>query len=234
MSSALELLNLRNAGVVFRNISKVGFIETLRYISADLLFDYRFHVDTINRTMLEELEISSPNKEHGNYYEGTNAYVFRKVMAQVRVDPARSCFVDFGSGKGKVMIMAAEQGFRKVIGVEFSQQLIDACCRNLEIYKSRTKATTEFEVVHVDAAEYRVPAEANVLYFYNPFDETLIEKVIVNIFQSMEASPREILILHLYPQGNMAFARDARFLRERETAYGYIFRLSPDGVHSHG
>ncbi len=229
MTSLLQIMNLRNVRMVFRNISKVGLATTFQYVTSDFIFDFKYGVETINTIMLDELEIDSPNKEHGRYYEGTNAYVFKKMFSLVEIDAANSCFIDFGSGKGKAMLLAAERGFRKVVGVEFSGELVDMCRKNIEIFKRKTKSKTEFEVVHTDAAEYEIPSEANLLYFANPFDEALIAKVIDNILKSLEKYPREIVVMHLYPQGNMAFVNHPRFHLEREAEYGFVFRLSPNG-----
>lgn len=214
-------------GMVVRNIAKVGVVTTFQYIFSDLFFDMKYRVDTINTKMLDEMEIDSPNKAHGHYYEGSNAYVFKKVFSHIKIDAPTSCFVDFGSGKGKAMLMAAEMGFRKVIGVEFSGELVEISKRNLEIFKQRTKSKTEFEIIHTDAAEYEIPSEANLLYFANPFDETLIEKVIANILKSLGMSPRETIVVHLFPQGNRAFADHPRFQLEHESKDWFVFRLKP-------
>jgi 16S rRNA G966 N2-methylase RsmD len=227
MASLIQLMNLKNVKMVLRNISKVGFFATLQYIFSDLIFDYKYKVETINTIMLDELEIDSPNKVHGRYYEGTNAYLFKKAFSHIKVDVPNSCLVDFGSGKGKVMLMAAERGFRKVIGVEFSIELVEICRRNIETFKQKTKSKTEFEVVHMDAAEYEIPSEANLLFFSNPFDEMLIAKVIDKILRSLEMYPREIVVVHLFPQGNMAFVNHPRFHLEYESKNGFVFRLKP-------
>jgi len=227
MNSILQLLNANNFARVFRNIIKVGPITTFRYILSDLMFDRRYQIDTINTKQLENLEIDSQNKAQGNYYEGTNAYVFQKMFSRVGLDPSTSCFVDFGSGKGKAMFMAAEKGFGKVIGVEFSIELVEISRRNLEIFKRRSKVKTKFEIIHMDASEYQIPSEANLLFFSNPFNEMLTTKVIDNILKSLDQSPREIWIVHLHPQGNMAFVKHPRFRLEYEAREGFVFRLLP-------
>ena len=227
MASLVRLMNLKNVRMVFRNMSRVGFFTTLQYIFSDLIFDYKYGVETVNTKMLDELEIDSPNKSHGRYYEGTNAYLFKKAFSYIQVDVPDSCLVDFGSGKGKVMLLAAEKGFPKVIGVEFSRELVEICRRNLEIFKRKTKSKAAFEVIHRDAAEFAIPADANLLFFSNPFDETLIEKVIGNIIKSLEMHPREIVVVHLFPQGNRAFADHPRFPMEHEWKDGFVFRLRP-------
>jgi 16S rRNA G966 N2-methylase RsmD len=135
--------------------------------------------------------------------------------------------VDFGSGKGKAMFMAAERGFRKIIGVEFSIELVEVSRRNLEIFERRSKSKAEFEILHMDASEYPLPPEANLLFFSNPFNEELTAKVIGNILRAYEQSPRDIWVVHLHPQGNMAFANHPRFQRLYESRDGFIFRLKP-------
>lgn len=225
--SALDIVNLENFRKVFRNIRKVGPVTTVRYIVSDLLFDMKYKIDTINTEQLENLAIDSPNKAHGVYYEGTNAYIFKNAFSSFKIDAPNSCFIDFGSGKGKAMFMAAEMGFRKVIGVEFSIELAEVCRKNLEIFKAKSKSKTEFEIIHMDASQYEIPTEANLLFFSNPFNETLTTKVIENILRSHAKAPREIWIIHLYPQGNMAFAKHPRFQLEHESRDGFVFRLKP-------
>jgi len=225
--SALDIVNLENFRKVFRNIRKVGLVTTVRYVVSDLLFDLRYKIDTINTEQLENLDIDSPNKEFGVYYEGTNAYIFKKAFSSFKIDAPNSCFVDFGSGKGKAMFMAAERGFGKVIGVEFSLELVEICRKNLEIFRQRTRRKTEFEIIHMDASQYEIPTEANLLFFSNPFNEMLTTKVIDNILRSYEMAPREIWVIHLYPQGNMAFAKHPRFHLEHESSDGFVFRLKP-------
>jgi 16S rRNA G966 N2-methylase RsmD len=223
----LEILNLENFKKVLRNIRKVGLVTTLRYITSDLFFDMKYRIDTINTAQLEALEIDSQNKAVGNYYEGTNAYIFQKMISRVELDPSQSVFVDFGSGKGKAMFMAAERGFREVIGVEFSIELVEVCRRNLDIFKAKSKSKTEFEILHMDASEYQIPPEANLLFFSNPFNEELTDKVIGNILKSHDQAPRETWVVHLHPQGNMAFVKHPRFKVQYEALEGYVLRLSP-------
>lgn len=223
----LEIINVENFRKVLRNIRRVGLMTTARYIVSDLLFDMKYKIDTINTEQLDNLSIDSPNKKDGIYYEGTNAYIFQKMISLVKLEPSQSVFVDFGSGKGKAMFMAAERGFRKVIGVEFSIELVEICRKNLEVFKAKSKSKTEFEILHMDASEYEIPADANLMFFSNPFNEAVTEKVIGNILRSYDQTPREVWVVHLHPQGNMAFVRHPRFEVRHEAPEGYILRLKP-------
>jgi len=191
-----------------------------------LAFDRRYRIDTINTERLDNLDIDSPNKASGTYYEGVNAYVFYKVFSGLQVDVPESCFIDFGSGKGKAMCLAAEMGFKKVVGIEFSLDLVEICKRNLEIFRMKSSSKSEFETIHMDATEYSLPPDANVLSFFNPFNEEVTDKVIDKIMESYMQTPRTIWVVHLYPQGNQAFSKHPRFQLIRETREGLIFRLA--------
>ena len=71
---------------------------------------------------LEDLGIASENKQRGVRYEPTRARPFRTLLR--RLDPPTSSgFVNVGCGKGLVLVIAAEYGFKRVVGIEFSQEL---------------------------------------------------------------------------------------------------------------
>jgi 16S rRNA G966 N2-methylase RsmD len=226
MNSIFRLINIANIARVFRNVFKVGPITTFRYIISDLLFDRRYQIDTINTKRLDDMDIDSPNKASGTYYEGVNAYVFQKVFSGLQIDVSQSCFVDYGSGKGKAMCLAAEMGFKKVIGIEFSLDLVETCKQNIKIFKQKSASKSEFDIIHMDATEYTLPSAANVLSFFNPFNEAVTHKVIEKIMQSYTQTPRTIWVVHLYPQGNQAFVNHHRFELVRESSEGLIFRLA--------
>lgn len=227
MSSMLKILNMENIRKVLRNIRKVGLYSTIRFVLADFLFDWKYQIETINTIQLQELEIDSPNKEFGIYYEGTNAYIFTQIISKIKeLDISHSYFVDFGSGKGKAMFMAAENGFKKILGIEFSPELVEISKNNLEIFKKKHKADTEFQIVNADASEYPIPPDANVLFFSNPFTEILTNKVIERILVSFKENPREIWILHLYPQGNRAFEKCQELELKYHANDWFVYRLN--------
>jgi SAM-dependent methyltransferase len=104
----------------------------------DSLFDVRYRTDTGGRVELSDLMIASENKDHGVRYEPTRARPFKKLINMLDL-PRDSTFVDFGSGKGRVLIMALECGFRKVVGLEFSQELCEISRKNLATSERKRK-----------------------------------------------------------------------------------------------
>lgn len=50
------------------------------------------------------------------------------------LDYSKFTFIDFGAGMGRVLLMASERPFRKIIGVEFARELITIAENNLRSY----------------------------------------------------------------------------------------------------
>ncbi len=92
------------------------------------------------------------------------------------------------------MIVAATFPFRKVIGVEFSPELSEIATRNIECARGRLRCLNT-EVVTVDATNYQVPAEATVVFFYNPFHGPVLASVLHNIPESLRKSPRKMTVV---------------------------------------
>jgi hypothetical protein len=81
------------------------------------------------------------------------------MIARVPADLERFVFVDFGSGLGKVLLLASVYPFRSVIGVEFSPELHRLACENIRRYASGTQQCNKLFSVCQDAAEFRLPPE---------------------------------------------------------------------------
>ena len=102
-------------------------------------------------------------------------------------------FLDYGAGKGRAVCAAATQPFRRVIGIDLSEMLIDLARRNVETMRHRR--ANQIDLVVVDATEFEVPPDANVVYFYNPFSGDTLRRVIDNLRTSFHQHPRLIHVV---------------------------------------
>ena len=109
-------------------------------------------------------------------------------------------FVDFGAGKGKALLIAALFPFRKVIGVEFSEELVNIARANVLSFRGAARACGEIELAHTDAAQFTIPGDPAVLYFYNPFREPVMRQVLSNVEQSLQQNPRLLFIVYVNPE----------------------------------
>jgi SAM-dependent methyltransferase len=184
---------LRSLRLVWKN-----FIYYMRrYI--DVRFDRKFGVETVEKVDLGQLRISSGNKKYGVLYEPTPIRTFRTIIKNLPISAPDYIFVDYGCGKGRVVIEAIEQGFKKVVGVEFSPELCEIAARNLAVYRSRRGTGDNAEIYCMDAVEFEIPAVPCVLYLFNPFERPVLERVVENIKRSYESNPRKLFVVHYNP-----------------------------------
>lgn len=153
-----------------------------------------------------------------NGYRATGYRAFRKMMAHVPLRPGDDVFLDIGSGMGRVVLLAATHPFRKVLGVEISNELNAVATENLRRVRRRLKCR-EVEFHTADARLYAVPPDVTVIYLWNPFFEGVLGPMFENIRQSIEAAPRAVTILYVSPPGSphlVNLQAQLGWLREKE------------------
>jgi cyclopropane fatty-acyl-phospholipid synthase-like methyltransferase len=138
-------------------------------------------------------------------------------------DYSRYTFIDMGSGKGRVLFVAAEYPFRKVIGVEFSNALHDEAVANLKRYKYPGRRCADIEPVHVDARDFEFPNDNLVIYLFNPFGPEVMERMLANLEKSLERHPRHAIVVMLWPDHSDVVERMAIMRVYRKTRRHHIF-----------
>jgi len=154
---------------------------------ADRRFDEERRVDTAGIIPLAALAIESPNRRFGVRYQPTNPVAFHRLLSALPVGLDEFTFVDYGAGKGRVLLMAGEYPFRRIIGVEFSPELLEVARRNLATSPGLAERV---ELVCMDAVEFEPPPEPLVLYFYNPFAVGVMRAVLERVSASLQRLPR--------------------------------------------
>ena len=142
-------------------------------------FDISHHTNTAPVNELAKLDITSDNIRFGHKYQASKAGPLRRLLKGLQLPPY-SVFVDFGSGKGKAMLIASEFPFRRIVGVEFSGELCAKARLNFLRYIGEGYGERLF-VFESDAAQYEFRDDENVLYFYNPFGGEVIEQVLIRL-----------------------------------------------------
>ena len=115
-------------------------------------------------------------------------------------DYSKYTLIDMGSGKGRVLFVAAEYPFRRVLGVEFSTELHRQALDNLARYRHRGRRCGEIEAVHCDAAEFEFPDGPLVIYMFNPFGPEVMGRMLTNLDRSLGRSPRHVVVVMLWPE----------------------------------
>jgi len=86
-------------------------LESALSVPQDYLFDFVNGTDTARRLRQPELGVVSEHAEGAQDYVPTRGRACRKLMHRLDL-PEDSVFVDFGSGKGKILLLASQLGFR--------------------------------------------------------------------------------------------------------------------------
>ena len=161
---------------------------------------------------MKDLKIDSPNAALGVKYAATEPRYFNLVLDQWQLDYSKFTFIDFGSGMGRVVLMASDRPFRKIIGVEFASELVAIAERNVRTYDPSRKRCGEIELICADATEFDLPNEPSIFYFFNPFDRKIFVRVLANLERSLRQHPREAYVLYANPEHNNLFLNSEMFV----------------------
>src|SRR3954452_15334203 len=104
--------------------------------------------------------------------------------------PSEFVFINIGSGKGRMLIIASEFPFRRVIGVEIGRELAEAGARNADVIRAKFPARPAIESIHADGATYDFPHEALVVFLNQPFEAPVMRRFLENLERSTSEAPR--------------------------------------------
>jgi SAM-dependent methyltransferase len=179
-----------------------GLLQTAqvaRDFVMDYAFDWRYGTDTRRRIYTAQIATESPNKVHSSIYQATRAQPLMRLLKTLPL-PRDGTFVDVGCGKGRVLLIASECGFKKVVGIEFSGALCDTARRNIELFSQRSPLKAQIEVIEADAASFRFDGLESVLFLYHPFGKTVLRSVLANLGASLRTHPRKIHLIYHNPE----------------------------------
>jgi len=162
-------------------------------------FDNRFGVDTVEMVPTEQLDVDEVSRSEATRYEATPYLEFGVILPRLGIRYEEYAFIDFGSGKGRVLMMASRFSFKRIIGLEFSRALHRVAGRNLEQYGRVMGAHPDCRSLCCDATSYELPPDPTVLYFFNPFTEAAMSRVLENIYDSLRTHPRHLLVIYNKP-----------------------------------
>jgi len=167
----------------------------------DIDYDWDFRVDTTSAT------VGWRDRLLGMFhspYQPTEPTLFREILASLmqanpNINLGEFTFIDIGSGKGRVLLMAADYPFRRILGVELMPDLHRVAKENIGKYKSDSQQCFAIDSIQGDASEFIFPSELTVLYLFNPLPESGLAKMISNLEHSLEQYPRAVFVLYHNP-----------------------------------
>jgi hypothetical protein len=189
----LILQKLGRGAVFLREKGPAAFMKESLYRAADVVAENGLGVATGGSCTTAELDTDDPDAHE--YSTIWYAAIYR-LLRSLPIDARDTTFLDFGSGKGRALVVAATFPFKRVIGVEQNASLAAASREN--IGRMRGRKAGAVDVLTMNAAQFEVPREANLIYFFNPFGGRVLEQVVANIRESFAANRRRIRIVYIF------------------------------------
>jgi SAM-dependent methyltransferase len=186
-----------------------------RVILARLADRVQERVLRIRSAGLIPIESLIPQWRDCHDYFPTTIRDFRRVLDDLPID-AEDVFVDYGCGKGRVLILAAAYRFAGIIGVEISEGLAAAARVNVDRALG-AQARARIAIVNCNARDFALPHAASVLYLYNPFHGDILRAVFEQVRRSLAANPRRLYVIFNNPRHFEAIERDYPWLVRKRT-----------------
>jgi SAM-dependent methyltransferase len=178
--------------------------KRIRARRADRDFDREFGIQTQAPIPVGGLDAEASALEHASPYAAVSAGLLRSALGALPIDDfSRYTFIDYGSGKGRALLIASEFDFSSIIGVELSSHLHRVAGANVEKVKSRLPERDRIILVNADAAEFVPQAGPKVAFFFNPFDEVIMRRVLQRIKDPITTP--ELLIIYVNPKNRVLF-----------------------------
>jgi hypothetical protein len=165
-----------------------GIARTLQVMASGALdhtFDWRYGTDTMMR------------QDNGTL-AATKARPLRRLLKKLNL-PLDAAFLDLGSGKGRALLIAAEHGFGRIIGVEHDYDLYKIAWYNAGRWTSKKQSPAHISIYHADAGEFLIRPEYRIFFLFNPFHGAVMDRVLCNIKNSLVQFPRTIWLIYNTP-----------------------------------
>jgi SAM-dependent methyltransferase len=170
-------------------------------------FDLEHGVDTSGLLFADDLASGHPNDDHINAYWGTAPSGFRGILDQWQQALAGTpygiedyTFLDIGCGKGRVLMLASDAPFQRIVGVELSPALTTIAESNMAKWSATPHLCSDIDVLNVDALESPIPDSPVVLYIYNSFNLYVMMPLLERLQTLALARSTPIDLIYAKPQ----------------------------------
>jgi len=205
--SGLTPLLIRNIAYYARHLGNYTFSKG-KVVDP---FDQQYGIDTSGLVSLNSLDmLQHPNAVYAGPYAPSSVSQVRTLIEKLDIEIDRFIFIDFGSGKGRVLLVAAQFPFREVIGVEFSRQLHEIALRNIARFPKDQLHCRSIRSILDDATAFVLPPSDLVCYLYNSFES----KVLTSVVQRLAAhagNGYRIIVIYVNPVHREVFDQSGVF-----------------------
>lgn len=213
----------------FSSLRKRGISRTLRISIFEIYYEYKFGTDTSFIISKQQLDGTEDAKSHATDYFPSSYLILYEAFSWLGRTSRDNVLVDYGSGMGRTLMYASTMPLKRLIGVEISEELCAMASANLDrLYGTSNRDRPPWSIVNVDARFFEVPDDANLFYFFNPFDAVVMRQVVDRILASVQKVPRRCTVIYANPLHGSEFAcREFVEVRGQDDDFA-VFQLSSD------
>ncbi len=178
-----------------------------RIIIDEVRGERKYQLHTTGVSIIKNQKLRNPHAAHSNEYMPANYTLMEKTFAVVNRHTHNKTFLDIGCGKGRAMFVAAVSGFNDISGIE----LYPPYCIDIKEWimaHEKDYPHVTFSVSCTDAVTYNIPDTVQTIFFYNPFDEIIMAKVVALIMKSLKRVYRPLFIIYLSPLYKQQFINE--------------------------
>ena len=144
---------------------KRGLFQLITEIKENYFFDKKFNIDTQDRLSQNNYQLYTPSYK----------FQFLKPVSYLKEKENLNnfCFYDIGSGKGKILFLASNLNFFKIIGIEKNYSLFKISLDNKKKLRAKGKITKDLIIKNSSCFDVNYSAYKNnlVFYMFNPLDK---------------------------------------------------------------
>ena len=203
----------------------------------DLDYDWEHSVDTTRSNVSAGTQLLTGLMARP--YFATEPWLFEQIMQALALSIQQSAisqgnvvpaalqdftFIDLGSGKGRVLLMACEHPFKRIIGMEFLPELNRVAQKNIAEYSSDRQQCRQIESICMDARNFQFPDDPLVVYLFNPFSESTFAQVLENLRRSIEHAPRPVYVAYRFTEHESLLERSDWLEKVEATEQWAVYR----------
>lgn len=220
------LRSLRESGWRATLSRILGHLRRRLVAYADLGFDLRNGVDTCRLKSIHDLDVDDTIKRDLIGYEPSPVHVVRFMLRSLPIDHARWTFIDYGSGKARVLMLASQYPFQEIMGIELSKELHCIAEKNIANWLRRVRACNRITSINTNAVDFELPDRPLVLFFFSPFHEPVLAKVILRIEAFLRRDRHDVLIMYYGSRADLLAQFGRLGLQRREIYSRYSVSAS--------
>jgi predicted RNA methylase len=176
------------------HVARASYMN-VRRAWGSVVHDRRLGIDTSREVRLSSLGLAERDRVD---YEPSGWSSARIALDRLTVEPD-DVLIDLGSGKGRVVLEAAQRPFRRVIGVELSPELTRIARSNLAASRGRLRCQ-DVQLVTADVTSFEMPDDVTVVYLCNPFGGEVFTAALDAMIASVDRAPRRVRISYSIPR----------------------------------